>query len=383
VKTTINNTVGGTVEGTLAAIYTFAFAGYEAEISLNNSGAIIGDINCTAVGNDIVVNRGSIDGDVLLGAGNDSFDGRGGTVTGDVHGGAGNDIFLVNNVSASIIEAANGGTDTVRSYINWTLGANIERLELQGVGNLNGTGNALANTLVGNSGSNLLNGAGGNDYMVGGAGNDIFIVGSAGDSTIENAGGGTDTVRSYVNWTLGANVERLELQGSSNLNGTRNTLANTLVGNSGNNVLSGGAGNDYITGGSGNDTLNGGDGNDTLVGGAGSDILNGGTGNDVFQFNLVSESPAGASSRDSINGGFSHGADRIDLATIDANTLVGGNQAFSFIGSAAFSGVAGQLRYTNHGGTIIIDADVNGDSTADMQILVAGTTFMTGTDFIV
>lgn len=104
VKTTINNTVGGTVEGTPAAIYTFAFAGYEAEISLNNSGAIIGDVNCTAVGNDIVVNRGSIDGDVFLGAGNDSFDGRGGTVTGDVQGGAGNDVFLVNNVSASIIE---------------------------------------------------------------------------------------------------------------------------------------------------------------------------------------------------------------------------------------------------------------------------------------
>jgi hypothetical protein len=33
-----------------------------------------------------------------------------------------------------------------------------------------------------------------------------------------------------------------------------------------------------------------------------------------------------------------------DLATIDANTLVAGNQAFSFIGSAAFSGAAGQLR---------------------------------------
>jgi hypothetical protein len=63
--------------------------------------------------------------------------------------------------------------------------------------------------------------------------------------------------------------------------------------------------------------------------------------------------------------------------------LVAGNQAFSFIGSAAFSGVAGQLRYTNYSGTIIIDADVNGDSTADIQILVAGTTFMTGTDYIV
>jgi hypothetical protein len=81
-------------------------------------------------------------------------------------------------------------------------------------------------------------------------------------------------------------------------------------------------------------------------------------------------------------GGFAHGFDLIDLATIDANTLAGGNQAFSFIGAAAFSGVAGQLRYSNYSGTVIIDADVNGDSNADMQILVAGTNFMTGTDFI-
>jgi len=297
-------------------------------------------------------------------------------------GGGGNDIFIVGAVGDSTIENGGGGTDTVRSYINWTLAANVERLELQGSGNLNGTGNALNNTLVGNAGNNLLNGGAGNDYMVGGGGDDTFIVGAVGDSTIENVGGGSDTVRSDINWTLAANVERLELQGSGNLNGTGNALNNTLVGNSGANVLSGGAGNDYIAGGSGNDTLTGGDGNDTLIGGAGRDSLIGGAGNDTFDFNLVSESPAGAASRDSINGGFAHGSDRIDLGTIDANSIAAGNQAFSFIGNAAFSGVAGQLRYTNYSGNVIIDADVNGDSTADMQILVAGTNFMAGADFI-
>jgi len=312
--------------------------------------------------------------------GDDLLDGGAGADT--MSGGLGNDIYYVDNAGDGTAEIAGEGIDTVRSYINWTLGANVERLELQGSGNLNGTGNALNNTLVGNAGNNVLNGGAGNDYMVGGAGNDIFIVGAVGDSTIENVGGGTDTVRSYINWTLAANVERLELQGSSNLNGAGNSLNNTLVGNSGANSLGGGDGNDYITGGAGNDTLNGGAGNDTLIGGAGRDILIGGAGNDTFDFNLVSESPAGPASRDSINGGFSHGSDRIDLATIDANTLVGGNQAFSFIGSAAFTGVAGQLRYTNYSGNVIIDADVNGDSTADMQILVAGASFMTGTDFV-
>ncbi|NGO50253.1 calcium-binding protein [Allomesorhizobium camelthorni] len=330
-------------------------------------------------GNDIL--NGSAGNDKLFGGeGNDTLDG--GTGNDTMAGGGGNDIYIVSAVGDQTIEAAGQGTDTVRSYINWTLAANVERLELKGAGNLNGTGNALANTLVGNSGNNLLSGGAGNDYMVGGAGNDIFIVGAVGDSTIENVGGGTDTVRSYINWTLANNVERLELQGSSNLNGTGNSLNNTLVGNSGANSLNGGDGNDYIVGGAGNDTLTGGAGNDRLIGGTGSDILNGGTGNDTFDFDLASDSPAGPALRDSIVGGFSHGSDLIDLATIDANTLLAGNQAFSFIGSAAFSGVAGQLRYTNYNGTVIIDADVNGDSTADMQILVAGTNFMTGTDFI-
>ncbi len=313
-------------------------------------------------------------GDDLLdgGAGNDSM-----------HGGAGDDIYVVAAAGDTVTENASEGTDTVRSYVDRTLDANFERLELQGAANLNGGGNAVNNTLVGNAGNNLLNGGAGNDYMVGGAGDDIFVVAAAGDRTIEAAGQGADTVRTFINWTLANNVERLELQGSSNLNGIGNTLANTLVGNSGNNSLSGGDGNDYIVGGAGNDTLTGGDGNDRLIGGAGRDSLNGGTGNDIFDFDLASDSPAGAALRDSISGGFSHGSDRIDLSTIDASTLAGGNQAFSFIGSAAFSGVAGQLRYTNYSGNVIIDADLNGDSAADMQILVAGTHWMTGTDFIV
>jgi Ca2+-binding RTX toxin-like protein len=167
-------------------------------------------------------------------------------------GGAGDDNFIVQSLGDSTIENAGGGTDTVFAHINWTLGANIERLDLEGSAT-NGTGNSLNNTLVGNSLNNLLNGLGGNDYMRGGAGNDIFVVGEIGDITFEAAGEGTDTVRSSISWTLGANVERLELQGAGNLNGTGNTLNNTLVGNSGNNLLNGGAGNDYMVGGLGND----------------------------------------------------------------------------------------------------------------------------------
>jgi Ca2+-binding RTX toxin-like protein len=354
-----------------------------------------------AGGGNNFVNGGAGDDFITGGSGNEMLSGGAGNDT--VLGGAGNDVlfggtdtqtneasFLSANIGAFTINF-NGLDDTAQTYSpNPSTWAGFDpALTNTGADYLDGGdgddrmyGQDGNDTLKGGTGNDYLDGGAGNDNMAGGTGNDIYIVAAAGDVTIENADGGTDTVRSYVNWTLANNVERLELQGSGNLNGIGNTLANTLVGNSGNNVLSGGGGNDYITGGSGNDTLIGGDGNDTLIGGAGRDILIGGAGNDTFDFNLVSESPAGAASRDSINGGFAHGFDRIDLATIDANTLVAGNQAFSFIGAAAFSGVAGQLRYTNYSGTVIIDADVNGDSTADMQILVAGTNFMSGTDFI-
>ncbi|MBS3648666.1 hypothetical protein KEU06_08485 [Pseudaminobacter sp. 19-2017] len=100
--------------------------------------------------------------------------------------------------------------------------------------------------------------------MSGGAGNDTYIVGSIGDQTIESAGGGTDTVKSSISWTLASYIERLELQGSGNLNGTGNALANTIRGNSGDNTLKGGAGNDFLAGALGKDTLVGGAGADTF-----------------------------------------------------------------------------------------------------------------------
>ncbi len=217
---------------------------------------IFGDIGSTAAA-DLARTIGGDDqlfcdggNDRLFGqSGNDILNGGAGGDT--MAGGTGDDIYIVAAAGDITTEIASEGTDTVRAFINWTLDDNVERLELQGAGNLNGAGNTLANTLVGNSGANLLNGGAGNDFMVGGAGDDMFVVAAAGDRTIENVGGGTDTVRSFINRTLTDNVERLELKGAGNLNGTGNALNNTMVGNSGNNSLSGGNGSDYITGGSG------------------------------------------------------------------------------------------------------------------------------------
>ncbi|MBD0302751.1 MAG: hypothetical protein ICV85_11405, partial [Tolypothrix sp. T3-bin4] len=143
--------------------------------------------------------------------------------------------------------------------------------------------------------------------------------------------------------------------------------------------LFGGNGNDVLSGGSGSDRLVGDSGNDTLSGGSGTDILRGGAGNDVFNFSSVTDSPAG-SSRDVINDFFGNGnlpGDRIDLSTIDANSTIGGNQAFTFIGSRAFS-AAGQVRYS--GG--ILQASNDGDLSAEFEIQLVGAPQLVASDII-
>jgi Ca2+-binding RTX toxin-like protein len=204
-------------------------------------------------------------------------------------GGAGNDTSYVDNIGDLVTENAGKGTDLVLSSITYTLGANLENLTLTGAANVNGTGNGLNNLITGNNGVNILTGGVGNDIlkgeggndtlnggggddsldggagsdtMAGGAGNDTYTVNSTGDVVTENAGAGTDSVNSSLSYTLGANLENLNLSGTADINGTGNSLDNSIWGNSGDNVLTGGAGNDSLLGQSGADTMAGGTGDD-------------------------------------------------------------------------------------------------------------------------
>jgi Ca2+-binding RTX toxin-like protein len=203
--------------------------------------------------------------------GNNILDGGAGNDT--LVGGAGNDTYYVDSTSDVITEAASAGTDTVISTVSWTLATNLENLTLAGTANINGTGNTVANVIIGNEGNNVLSGGAGADTMVGGAGNDTYVVDVATDVVTENLNEGIDLVQSGVTYTLGANVENLTLTGTTAINGTGNGLDNVLTGNSANNTLTGGAGNDWLDGAAGNDTMVGGTGDDTYVVNATGDIV--------------------------------------------------------------------------------------------------------------
>ena len=74
-------------------------------------------------------------------------------------------------------------------------------------------------------------------------------------------------------------------------------------------------------------------------------------------------------------------ADRISLSNIDANGAAPGNAAFTWLGTPGFTGAAGELRFSVFGSNTIVQADVNGDGAADMEILLRDYTTLDVSDF--
>lgn len=295
--------------GTIETSETFAFQG--------------------SVDNDEVINRGTILGNVQLGNGANVFDNRGGTLHGTVEGGTGSDFYYFDAPTFGILDT--GGIDSILTSLGYslTLAAAIEQLTLLEAA-VAGEGNALANTITGNAVGNNLSGLAGDDTLIG-AGGDDTLNGGADNDTLQG-GEGDDRLHGR------AGADRME----------------------------GGNDDDWLNGGAANDRFYGEAGEDTLIGGQGRDLLNGGADADTFQFRRAIDSVAGTSGRDIVFG-FEAGLDVIDLIQVDANANTTGNQAFTFIGTAAFSSIAGQLRLVT-GANSVLQGDLNGDGVADFEV---------------
>jgi hypothetical protein len=502
---TITNGATGGIQGDVAAIQIDSVKGDY--ITLNNDGGISSKAFAIAGGEgiEIITNTGFISGKISLGGGNDFFDNRGGIIDSAIDGGQGDDTYFLGGTSDQINDA--GGDDTVNTAFTSSLAsyATIENLTLSGTGNINGTGNALANVIYGNLGNNVLNGGTDNvlDILRGDAGNDTYVLGAGADNIVDSSG--IDTITSTITRSLNTftAIENLKLLGSSNINGTGNALANTLTGNSGNNVLDGGvdaaidtlkggagndtyilssgtdqisdtsgtdaitstitrnlgaystienlkllgtlditgtgnalantmtgnsgsnalsgaAGNDVLVGGAGadkldggsgtdtasytgsalgvaanlskasantgnakgdtyasienligsshNDTLTGNTGNNVLTGGTGADKMTGGTGADTFLFRSLADTTVATAGQDTIFDFSKTQGDKVGLSAIDANSAISGDQAFIFKGTAAFSGTKGELHFDKQASDTYVYGDTNGDKVADFVI---------------
>ena len=228
---------------------------------------------------------------------------------------------------------------------------------------LRGGGGEDNDIIHGEEDADTIDGGAGDDELHGDAGDDTILAGPGADQMF----GGADT--DTADWRAspapvtaslldgraddGAGVDTLD--GIENLIGSLH--GDTLAGDGGPNAL---FGEFFFTAVAGEDRLTGGGGPDRLLGGGAKDTF------------LFADGDSGRGDRRDVISDFSQ-ADRdlIDLAAIDANPAAAEDQAFAWIGAAAFSRAA-ELRYAFEGGDTILRANLDADLAPDFAIVLAG-----------
>ncbi len=161
------------------------------------------------------------------GDGNDSLDGGSGAQDwADFDGGAAVNVDLTTGI------ATGQGTDTI---------LNIENI----------LGSSFGDTLKGNALNNRIWGGDGNDTIIATLGVDL-LAGDAGVDLISFAQLGSSAIVNLATGTYTSGTASGTLSGIENVTGT--ALADTIVGDAGDNLIDGGNGSDNLNGGAGIDT---------------------------------------------------------------------------------------------------------------------------------
>jgi Ca2+-binding RTX toxin-like protein len=150
-------------------------------------------------------------------------------------------------------------------------------------------------------------------------------------------------------------------------------------------LLYGGDGDDTLTGSiesllqgeAGKDILNG-DGNvQTFIGGLDADKITTGGGADIIEYDKITDSKVGAGNRDIITD-----FDTSSGAVIDLYRL--SEKALNFLGMKPFDGTKGavHLNVDAPNKQTIVQIDMNGDKTPEMEIELTGIKILAADDFI-
>ncbi|MCC7275014.1 MAG: M10 family metallopeptidase C-terminal domain-containing protein [Alphaproteobacteria bacterium] len=332
-----------------------------------------GQDTLTGRGGDDVLHGDGGDDRLLGGNGADWLDGGSGrdVMTGD----ADNDIYVVDSPFDTVIEGPGQGIDGVFSSVGYALGADVENLALTGgpANHISGTGNGLANWIVGNDGSNVIDGLGKDDLLAGMGGNDFLDGGTGADTVFGGEGddvldGGDDAVI-----VLEGDLPALGAgSGDSLLGGNGDDI---LYGRGGNDALQGDAGDDELYGESGSDTAAGGQGDDTAVGGAGADSLlgeegddslSGGGGNDRLNGGVGADTMNGGAGNDMMIGGAGDDVFVVDAAgdTVLEGLALGTDGVFSAISYTLAANVENLMLVAS----AIPDIDATGNELANLII---------------